>query len=95
MTLAEVDRAIEAKRRISRREAQEKASFDYILAELIGRSVARIYSSTNKMPEINEVYKGIFDDTELEEVKQQKINELSILRFKQFAQSYNNNFKRG
>jgi hypothetical protein len=61
MTLAEVNRAIESKQRVQKREQQEKASFDYILADLIGRSVARVYSSSNKLPAIEEVYTSIFD----------------------------------
>lgn len=74
-------------------EAQEKASFDYILAELIGRSVARIYSSTAHYPEISSVYPSLFDSAELQQKKQEQKAELSALRFKQFANSYNGKYK--
>ena len=94
MTLAEINRAVESKQRVQKREQQEKASFDYILADLIGRSVARIYSKGNKLPEIEEVYTSIFDVKELQEKKQEKSAELSALRFKQFAQAYNKNFNK-
>lgn len=77
------------------REAREKASADYILAELIGRSVARIYNSSNKMPEISEVYPNLFSSAEVEEKKKTKKAELSALRFKQFANTYNKKFQGG
>lgn len=93
MTLAEVTRAIESKRRIQKLQAQEKASFDYILAETIGRSIARIYSSTAHMPQLNEVYPSLFDSDEIEERKKAKQTELSAIRFKMFTQSFNKRFK--
>ena len=93
MTIAELERLIKSKQRLIKQKAQEQASYDYILAELIGRSVARIYSSSNKMPEIAEVYPNLFDSAEIEERKRAKKAELSALRFKQFADSYNKRFK--
>lgn len=93
MTIAELNRAVESKKRCQKREAQEKASFDYILADLIGRSIARIHSSSNHFPQIYEVYPALFESKEIEEQVQEKKNELSALRFKQFADSYNKKFK--
>lgn len=93
MTLAEAIRAVESKKRIMLREAQEKAGYDYILADLIGRSVARIHSSAATMPALVEVYPSLFDTEEYEEKKQEKQDELSVLRFKQFAQAFNSKFK--
>ena len=93
MTLGEVVRAIESKKRIHRLEAQERATFDYALADLIGRSISRIHSSSNSMPQISEVYPSLFDSAEIEQKKQEKKDELSVLRFKQFAQSFNSKFK--
>lgn len=93
MTIAELDRAMASKRRMIKARAQEKASFDYILADLIGKSVARIYSSANTMPEISEVYPSLFDSQEIQEKKREQKAELSALRFKLFAKSYNDRFK--
>ena len=93
MTFAELDRAIASKKRLQKLEAQERASLDYILADLIGRSVSRIVHSANKMPEISEVYPALFDSEEIQIKKQEKKAEVSALRFKQFAQSYNSRFK--
>lgn len=89
MTLAEVIRAIESKKRQQKQQAQERASYDYILADLIGRSVSRIYSNSTRLPQIYEVYPTLFDGVEMEEQKQQKQMEISAIRFKLFAQSYN------
>ena len=94
MTLAELERAIQSKRRVEKIRAQEKASFDYILADLIGRSVARLQSSANKMPEISEAYPSLFDSQEIEEKKAEKKAELSVLRFKLFANAYNEKFNK-
>lgn len=89
MTLAELERALRSKQRVEKRRQQEQASFHYILADLIGRSVARVYSSSNKMPEISEAYPTLFDSEDIQEKKQEERNKLSALRFKQFAQAYN------
>lgn len=95
MTINELERAIKVKKR--RQETQEKkqAVNDYILADLIGRSVSRCFNSNNKMPAIAEAYPSLFDSEEIEEAKQQKQMELSALRFKQFADTFNKNFLGG
>lgn len=95
MSFAELDRALASKKRKYKAEAQEKASYDYILADLIGRSVSRIYNSSNKIPEISAVYPTLFDSAVIEEAQAKKQDELSALRFKQFASSYNTRFKGG
>jgi hypothetical protein len=89
MTLAELDRLIQSKTRVKKRQDQEKASFDYILASLIGKHFARCYSSSVRVPDISEAYLGLFNREELQEQQQEQKDELSALRFKQFAQAYN------
>lgn len=93
MTLAELARAMESKQRVEKLRAQERASYDYILADLIGRSIGRIYSSSTKIPAISEAYPTLFNSQEIEEQKAAQKAELSALRFKQFANSYNKKFK--
>lgn len=93
MTLAELIRLIESKKRVIKAQEQKQASFDYILADLIGKSVARLYNSSNTIPDISEVYPSLFDSKEVEEQKNIKRAELSVLRFKQFANAYNKSFK--
>lgn len=89
MTFSEIERKLSSYKRKEKQRLQEKATFDYILADLVGRSVARIYDSSNKMPEIGAVYPSLFDTKEIEEQKQNKKDELSAIRFRQFAESFN------
>lgn len=66
---------------------------DYTLADLIGRSVARIYNSSNTMPNIEDVYTTVFDKEEVERKRQERQAELLAIKFKQFAENLNKNFK--
>lgn len=95
MTIAELIRAIQSKKRVQLDQERRRAAFDYILADSIGRSVARLQSSANRFPPISEVYPSLFTAEEVEEKMQEKKNELSVLRFKQFAHSYNKRFEGG
>lgn len=88
MTIAELCRAVESRNRVRKEEEREKAMFDYILANAIGQSVARIYSSSCKMPRIYELYPSLFD----EEQEQQTIDELSSMRFRQFVEAHNKKY---
>lgn len=91
MTIAEINRALESKKRQLENEEKRKASFDYILADLIGCSISRIYSSSSKMPTLAQAYPSLFSGEELEKQRQQKLQELSAIRFRQFAQAFNKN----
>lgn len=91
MTIAEITRAIKAKKEIEKRRAQ----FDYVLADLIGRSVARVYNSENTLPTLAEAYPSLFNAQEEHEALQQAQDELSAIKFKQFAETHNKNFERG
>lgn len=95
MTIAEIDRAIKSKEKLLRIEAQEKASYDYLQAQLIIKGIAICLGSKESFPQLHEAYPKLFDDVmekQEEAIQQQKVD-ISTLRFKQFAQSYNNNFK--
>lgn len=93
MTLAEVVRFCESKRRVQKELDRKQASFDYILADLIGHSVARAFNNTKEMPKISAAYPSLYKDEEVEEKVQEKQDELSALRFKLFADSFNKKFK--
>lgn len=95
MTVGELSRWIDSKRRCLEREAKEQASFNYIQADLIGRSIARIYSKNSKMPSLAEVYPNLFTTEELEEKEMERRDKLSIMRFEQFALAHNQNFNGG
>lgn len=96
MTPGEVIRAVKSKIKVRKLESQERASFDYILANLIVKGVGLTLGADGHYPTIEEAYPDLFNDL-IEErnkkVQEQKMS-LSALRFKQFAQSYNDNFKR-
>lgn len=95
MTIAELSRAIASRKRVLVQQARQQANYDYILADLIGRSIGRIYNSSTTLPDIATVYPSLFDLEELEEARAAKKAELSALRFKQFADSYNKKFLGG
>ena len=79
--------------RTRKSELQEKSSMDYTLADLIGRSVARIYNSSNTIPDIEDVYPTVFDKEELERKRTERRNQLLAIKFKQFAENLNLKFK--
>jgi hypothetical protein len=93
MSIAEIERAIESRIRVRQYEEKNKALYDYIHAELVGRSMARCFNSNNQYPEIGEVYPHLFEDPKAKEEKQAKKAELSALRFKLFADNHNSKFK--
>jgi hypothetical protein len=91
MTLAEIERAIASKQRLLKMQAKERATFDYILAALIANGVGSALGGGEGLPDIREVYPTLFVD-EIEEAKQEKqkkIDELSALRFRQYANFHN------
>ena len=45
------------------------------------------------MPDISEAYPSLFDSKEIQEIKQEKKQQLSAIRFKQFANAFNKHFK--
>ena len=96
MTLAEIERAIDSKKRVTRIDKQNKAMFDYTLAILIGRNIARVHGSSSPIPTLEEAYPELFKKTPEEEAEYQKQkDDLSALRFKLFAQSHNEKYKGG
>lgn len=95
MTPAELARKVESQKRVEKAKAQEQASMDYILADLIGRSVGRIYSSSTKLPELHKAYPSLFDTEEVNEAMAVKQAEISALRFRLFAENHNKKFNGG
>ena len=94
MTPAEITRSIESKNRVRKIESQERASYDYILASLITKGVSIVLGSKESFPQIQEAYPKLFDDLQeiREEAIQKKKIDLSVIRLKQFTQSWNNRF---
>lgn len=94
MTIGELERAVASAVRMERQRAQQQATYDYILANLIIKGVGKVLGDKSAYPPLEEAYPGVFDDIaqeQQEKLEEQKMN-LSALRFKQFAQSYNERF---
>lgn len=95
MTITELKRAISSKLRVKKIEAREKASYDYTLAQIIGRACGMAFGTVkSEFPDISSVYPTLFDSEEIKQRKQEKQAELSALRFKQFAESFNQKFNK-
>ena len=91
MTIAELERALSSWGRTEKRKAQEKAVLLYTTANLIGINIASSFSNSVEVPTLQEAFPSLFNEEyqKLKEQKEKKIQDLSIIRFKQFANSYN------
>ena len=95
MTIGEITRHIASYNRTFRQREKERATYDYILASLIVRGVSITLGAKDNFPTMQEVYGGVFDEEYKahKEKLEEKEKVLSVLRFKQFAQSYNEKYK--
>lgn len=95
MTLGEVNRHITSRNRMLKIQAQEKASYDYIQANLIIKGISKVLGDKSAYPTIQEAYPQLFDDIVKEQeakIQEQKDN-LTVLRFKQYANFHNKKYK--
>lgn len=93
MTLAELSRAVASKIRVRKLEAREKASYDHILGQLIGIACGRAFGSVKQeYPSLDTAYPSLFASKELQARQSEQKAEISALRFKQFAESFNKKF---
>ena len=95
MTIAEIDRALESKKRVMLVDRKQAAINIYVLADLIGYSTARIHNSSNKMPAIADIFPSLFSNEE----EQERQEQLQVERFKaqleQFANAHNKKIIKG
>lgn len=91
MTIAEVDRFIKG----ARWRLQQKAQFDYCLANLIGISSARMLAPNEvKLPELEDVYSNLFEKKKVEDPKPiDEITQKSVNNFLARAMAINKNIK--
>ena len=95
MTIGELSRAVRSKLRVKKAETREKATFDYTLAQIIGRACGMAFGTVkSEFPDISGVYPTLFDSEEVKRKKQERQAELSALRFKQFAEAFNQKFNK-
>ena len=90
MTIAEIQRWIEG----ATWRYKSKAQFDYVLADLIGISTARVISKEAKYPDIEDVYPSLFEREEKPIVKDDTMT-ISQNRFLAFAQAHNARIQKG
>ena len=57
MSISELTRQVESYKRVEKKRLQEKATYDYIQANLIGLYIGRVYSSSINIPSLEEAYK--------------------------------------
>lgn len=70
MTYLEITTAIKAYNNKQKYEMQKKASMDYVLADLIGSSLSRLFSKDAKYPQIHDVYPHLFKEEKQKQEKQ-------------------------
>lgn len=85
---------VESAKRKEKRRLQEQALLLYRLGDLVGHSVARLYSNSAKYPELETAFPFCFDVEQKEEERAANQDKLSILRFKQFAKTFNKKFSK-
>ena len=95
MTLAELGRYFKSRKRMIEIQERKQASHNYILADLIGRSMARIYNSSNKFPTIDKVYPSLFTNEEVKKADAKRKQERFLAGLQQFARSHNNKVEEG
>jgi hypothetical protein len=73
MTIGEIHRRIEAYNKAKRRKEKETAINNYILADLIGASVGRLFKGN--YPAIEEAYPSLFaEETKSEAERKQELS---------------------
>lgn len=95
MTLGEVRRALQSKVKVKKLELKERATFEYIQARLIAKGVGIAFGDKSAFPGLEESYPGIFteQDEETKAKQEEAKTQLSVLRFKQFANFHNKKYE--
>lgn len=96
MTIAEINRAMASRVRINKNNIKERACLDYVLAQLITKGVGIAFGAKDSFPSFNEVYNPLLETEEHNNNKnklQEAKDELSSLRLKMFAQSFNKRYE--
>lgn len=93
MTIGELDRLVSSRQRVEKYRLKEKATMDYTMALLIGRAV-RGGDEEHPFPDLYEVYPDLFleEAVQHQQAKEDRLAELSAIRFIQFAESFNSKF---
>lgn len=92
-TLAQVTRYVESYNKQQENQLQEKAYFDYQLANLIGMSLSRLLNKNAKYPEFRKAYPFIKSDTE-KEVDEEWEMEKQHIKLMEWAEQMNKKFEK-
>lgn len=92
-TLAQINRYVESYNKRQENQLQEKAYFDYQLANLIGLSVSRLLNKNAKYPEFRKAYPFIKIDTE-KEVDEEWEMEKQHIKLMEWAEQMNKKFEK-
>ena len=87
-TYGEMLRYMKAYSNRLQRERQDRAFFDYQLSNLIGISVSRLFSSDSSLPDISDVYPGIFEPPSEEELMNQEVMRMKA-RMLEYTEQHN------
>ena len=90
-TIKQITRYVESYNKQQENQLQEKAFFDYQLANLIGMSVARLLSKDAKFPSFEKAYP--FINKEAKEVDEEWEMEVQHNRLREWAEQINKKFK--
>ena len=91
-TIKQITRYVESYNKQQENQLQEKAFFDYQLANLIGMSVARLLSKDAKFPTFEKAYPFINKDAKTE-VDEEWEMEVQHNRLREWAEQINKKFK--
>lgn len=93
MTVGELDRYVSSRQRQEEHRLKERATMDYTLALLIGRTFSGS-NEENPFPDLYEVYPNLFfkEAVKRKEEEAERLSQLSAIRFRQFAESFNSKF---
>jgi hypothetical protein len=94
-TLAEIERRLSSIKKIQDRNNKEKAYFIYSLSNLITISMARLYSKEATMPTLEECFPEFFNSEEIVQEKEEQQANISAIRFRMFADSFNKRYREG
>lgn len=95
MTLTELDRYFKSRKRVMEAQERKQAAFDYIQADLIGRSIARVYNANNKFPSIEKAYPTIFNEEDMQAARAKQKQQKFLEGLKKFAHSKNKEIEEG
>ena len=96
LSLGEIARRLESYQRVKERNQKEKATYDYIQANLIAKLVGIVLGDKSETPKIEDVYPTLFkEEVETEEEQAQSQSEKDAIAFMTFVQQFNKKFEGG